>query len=198
MIDRKYEKDPYDANMYEAALDFMKLAEDDPKVMVEYLDQYLAAKDFSDSVDEIIRKNEIDKRRLNQKHAEKLRFGKFKSFILGTALGVSLLVGSEQFKGTNLIANQVNEVVDDFGYGFREDSHAGIIVNQGNSYVDYETAINNIINKCEGMGMTPAQIDVGLKAILGVKPEHSTIEERIVARNDAYHASKVEAIGMGK
>ena len=88
--------------------------------------------------------------------------------------------------------------MNDNGFSWRDDSQAGIIFNKYNVYVDYNTALNTIIDKCEEVGMTSAQIDVALDALLHIKPTNSTLRERVTAKNDAYHESKIVNRGMGK
>ena len=192
------EFDTYNEDIIANAQYIIDKAENDPEFMAECFDTYLSANEVMNAVEKRARLDRIEKRRLNQHHAEKLRFGKFKGFVLGTALGISALVAGEQIKGTDVLANAIYEVMDENGYGFRDDSQSGIIFNQYDSFVDYNTALSNIIDKCEDLGMTSAQIDVGLKSVLGIQPEHSTLSERITARNDAYHSSKIEDKGMVK
>ena len=192
------EFDTYNEDIISNAEYIINRAENDPEFMAENFDTYRTAMEIQMANERRVRLAEIEKRRLNQKHAQKMRFGKFKGFVLGTALGISAFVAGEQLKGTDVLANVVYETMQDNGYGWRDDSQTGIIFNQYDSFVDYETAINNIRNKCSQAGLTEAQIDVGLNAILHIKPENSSLDERIVARTDAYHESKVENKGMGK
>ena len=198
MQDKYYGFDTYDRDIIDNADYIIDRAENDPEFMAENFDTYRAAMEIQMAAERRVRLAEIEKRRLNQHHAQKLKFGKFKGLVLGAALGISALVAAEQLKGTDVLANAVYETMEDNGYGWRDDSQTGIIFNQYDSFVDYDTAINNIRHKCEELGMTDAQIDVGLNAILHIKPENSSLNDRIVARNDAYHESKVENKGMGK
>ncbi len=196
MQDKYYGFDPVTADRIAANQHFLDTISDDE--VVALLPEYLEAVELQNSFEIQISKMEIEKRRLNRQHEEKLRKRGIMGFIAGTAFAVALACATPQVKGADVLGNEVYAVMQDNGYGWRDDSQAGLIFNHYDSYVDYSTAINAIRAKCEEIGMTQAQIDVGLDAVLKVKPINSTFEDRVDARSDAYFQSKMMSEGKSK
>ena len=198
MLDKYYGFDTYEEDVISNADYVVDKAMDNPEFMAENFEAFCSAMEVQMAAEKRARMDRIEKRRLNQHYQEKLKRGKIWGLIAGSVFGVSVLLAAPQVQGADVLANQVYTIMNDNGFSWRDDSQAGIIFNKYNVYVDYNTALNTIIDKCEEVGMTSAQIDVALDALLHIKPTNSTLRERVTAKNDAYHESKIVNREMGR
>ena len=198
MQDKYYGFDTYEEDIISNANYVVDKAMEDPEFMAENFDTFVAAWEVQKAADKIVRNAQINKVRLNQNHVQKLRRGKIWGLIAGTAFGVSVLMAAHQVEGSDFLANKAYGIMQESGYGWRDDSQSGLIFNKNGNFVDYNTAINDIVDKCESIGMSNAEIDIALDAVLHIQPSNSTVKERVTARTNAYHESKLVDKGMSK
>ena len=196
MQDKYYGFDPYEADPIDSNDYLVDRVDDD--FIVEHLDEYISAIELQNAKEIRVSKANIERRRLKKKHEEQLRRRGILAFLAGTVTALALAFANPQVQGSDFLANKAYESMTEDGYGWRDDSQAGIIFNQNGSTVDYKTAINSIRNKLKSHGMSDADIDVALNAILHISPSDSTFGERVEARSNAYHQSKINEEGMSK
>ena len=169
----------------------------DDEFISHNFEQYLAAMEIHNAKEKRVRKAEIEKRRLNQKHQQKLKRNRLYGFIAGTVLMACVGCVKPSFMGGEELANDVYSIMVDEGYGWNNYEN-GWVFNHGTQYVDFDDAIEDIRTTCYNAGYNDAQIDVALSKILHLQPEHSTLAERIEAKKDRYYQEKVEEKGVTK
>ena len=188
---------------YEAGKDIIDDAEylldtADDEYIAQNFDKYVAAMEIHLAAERRVRKTEIEKRRLNKIHQEKLKRGKIRAYIGGSVAGICIALATPAFLGGEMIANKVYGIMTEAGYGFN-DYENGIVFNKGTHYVDYNDAVENIRDLCYANGMSAAEVDVGLKKIIHATPENSTMSERLGTEVDEFLGkNKTEDKVMGK
>ena len=191
MQDKYYGFNPYDKDIIDNAGYIIEQAEKDPEFMAENFDIFRAAMEIQTANQKRIRKSEIEKRKLNAKHQQKLKRTGFMGFIAGSALVAALSWVTPQFLGGEQLATDAYNLITEDGYGWM-DYENGIHFNHGTEYVDYEDAMGDIVHILRSSGMSDAEIDVALGKIFHTRPENSTLAERNEAKRDRYYESKVK------
>ena len=195
MEDKYYNFDPYKEDIIRNSEYILDTADDE--FISHNLEQYLLAMEIHNANQRRIRKSQIEKRRLNKIHEQKLKRTGIIGFLAGTALAACISCAKPQFVGGEEIANEVYQIMIDEGYGWNNYEN-GWVFNHGTEYVSYEDAISGIRYACKSAGLSDAEIDVGLSKIIHATPTNSTLEERNAAKKDKYYESKTEEKGMGK
>ena len=157
------------------------------------VDAYINSLNYIAEIETKISKAKIEKRRLNKKHEHELKRAGILGFIAGSAFVAALAFAKPQFVGGEKIANDAYQVIDDEGYGWRDDSQSGYIFNEGTEYVSYEEAMSDITADLRRAGFDDVQIDIALNKIFHKDPENSTLEERVNAKRAYYYEDKLES-----
>lgn len=160
-------------------------------------DDFRRAEEVHMSKERIVRKDQIERRKLKRQHEIELKKKGLRAFLAGAGIVAAMSFGVPRFVGGEQLANDVYRIVSDAGYGWR-DYENGIQFNHGTTYVSYEDAISDITYMCHVAGYSDAEIDVAFKKIFGINPKNSTFEERDNAKTGRYYQSKAEEKGMGK
>lgn len=191
MEDKYYGFNTYDRDIIENANYIIDQAEKDPEFMAENFDIFRAAMEIQTANQRRVRKSEIEKRKLNQKHQQKLKRTGFYGFIAGSVLMAALSWAKPQFLGGEQLATDAYHLITEDGYGWM-DYENGIHFNHGTEYVDYEDAMDDIVHILKSNGMSDADIDVALGKIFHISPSNSTLAERNEAKRDRYYEYKYE------
>ncbi len=177
----------------------MDIKTDDLKSMIDSHHNNVEIDRLRQEREQLLKKQKHEKRVKKQTRRVAISAGLI--LMAGVAIGTSAKKGIERFEGRNAIISEFDDLTS--SYGVREDSNAGFIVNKDTSFLDLDTAVDNIVNDAKMAGMTDDEIAIGIDSMFNenvaekAMGEYPSLSERNEAYDNAYHESKVSDINKG-
>lgn len=88
---------------------------------------------------------------------------------IGFIAGVSAPTAVVSYVGNKAIFEEYNKVSDNYGITYhpsKEDAETvkeKYVINHGSTYIEFDEAVNSIIDECRDIGMTDTEIAIGLR-----------------------------------